>query len=88
MPQHKSAKKRVRQTEKRRVINLMRRSRLKSAIKKVRTAENSETAQAALVEAVSLLDRMALKGIVHRNKAANLKSKLTRGVNAMQPAAS
>lgn len=83
MPQHKSAKKRVRQSEKRRQINVMRRSRLKSAIKKVRSAEDKETAQNALTNAISLLDKMALKGIVHRNKAANLKSKLTRSINSM-----
>ena len=87
MPQHKSAKKRVRQNEKRRQINTMRRSRLKTAIKKVRTAENNETAQGALKDAVSILDRMALKGIIHKNKAANLKSKLTRRVQSMQQAA-
>lgn len=83
MPQHKSAKKRVRQSEKRRQINVMRRSRLKTAIKNVKSAEDKESAQSALTKAISLLDRMALKGIVHRNKAANLKSKLTRSVNSM-----
>ena len=83
MPQHKSAKKRVRQSEKRRQINVIRRSRLKTAIKRVRQADDKETAQTALKTAVCLLDRMALKGIIHQNKAANVKSKLTRSVNSM-----
>ncbi len=83
MPQHKSAKKRVRQSEKRRQINVIRRSRLKTAIKRVRQAGDKETAQTALKKAICLLDRMALKGIIHQNKAANVKSKLTRSVNSM-----
>lgn len=83
MPQHKSAEKRVRQSEKRRVRNVQKRSKLKTAIKKVKTAENKETASTELTKTISILDRMAVKGIIHKNKAANLKSKLTRQINAM-----
>ncbi|NQT27934.1 30S ribosomal protein S20 [candidate division KSB1 bacterium] len=78
MPQHKSAEKRVRQSEKRRQRNVQDRSQLKSAIKKVRTAPDAETASNELKGTVSLLDKLAGKGIIHKNKAANLKSKLTR----------
>lgn len=84
MPQHKSAKKRVRQSETKRLRNVQKRSHMKTAIKKVRSAADKETAQKELLYAVSTLDRMAGKGIIHKNKAANLKSKLTKNVTAME----
>jgi len=84
MPQHKSAEKRVRQNETRRIRNVQRRSKMKTAIKKVQTAKDKETAAAELKKTASLLDRMAIKGIIHKNKAANIKSKLTRMVNHIQ----
>lgn len=83
MPQHKSAEKRVRRNERRRQQNIIKRSRLKTAIKKVKTAPDKEKAAAELKETVSILDRMAVKGIIHRNKAANIKSQLTKNVNSM-----
>jgi small subunit ribosomal protein S20 len=83
MPQHKSAEKRVRQSERRRVRNVQKRSQLKTAIKKVRTAENKETATAELVKTTRVLDKLAVKGIIHKKKAANLKSKLTRSIQRM-----
>ncbi|HDQ44043.1 MAG TPA: 30S ribosomal protein S20 [bacterium] len=81
MPQHKSAEKRMRQTEKRRIRNVTKRTRMKTAIKKVREAADTETGQQELKNTASILDRMAAKGIIHKNKAANLKSKLARAVN-------
>ncbi|MBN2414732.1 30S ribosomal protein S20 [bacterium] len=84
MPQHKSSKKRVRQSETRRLRNVQKRSAMKTAIKKVRNAPDKETAAVELKNAVSTLDKMANKGIIHRNKAANLKSRLTRSVTAKQ----
>ncbi len=83
MPQHQSAKKRVRQNNKRRLINMQKRSKMKTAIKNVTTAPNKDTAQTELKKTVSVLDKMAVDGILHKNKAAHLKSKLTRFVNAM-----
>ncbi|MBN1783254.1 30S ribosomal protein S20 [bacterium] len=80
MPQHKSAEKRVRQNERRRVRNVQKRSMLKTAIKKVQAAPDKETAQTELIKTNSVLDRMAVKGIIHKNKAANLKSKLSKAV--------
>jgi len=84
MPQHKSAAKRVRQNEARRVRNVQKRSKLKSAIKNVANAADKETATAELKKTSGLLDRMAVKGIIHKNKAANIKSKLTRQVNTKE----
>lgn len=80
MPQHKSAVKRVRQSETRRVRNVAKRSKLKSAIKKVKTAPDADAARKELQLTISILDTMAGKGIIHKNKAANLKSRLTRAV--------
>jgi len=57
---------------------------MKTAIKRVHAAENKERAQAELRKAITLLDRLAAKGIIHKNNAANRKSKLTRFVNAMK----
>ena len=83
MPQHKSAAKRVRQNEKRRLRNMHQRSRMRTAIKKVKNASDKETATVELKKTISILDHMAVKGIIHKNKAANLKSQLTKSVNAM-----
>ena len=83
MPQHKSNEKRVRQTEKRRQRNLQKKTQIKSAIKKVRSAPDKETATAELKKTYVVLDRMAGKGIIHKNKAANVKSKLSRFVNKL-----
>lgn len=83
MPQHKSAEKRVRQNKKRRVRNIQKRSKMKTAIKKVTAAPDKETASAELKNAIAILDKSAVNGIIHKNKAANIKSKLTKKVNAM-----
>ncbi|HHS12521.1 MAG TPA: 30S ribosomal protein S20 [bacterium] len=83
MPQHQSAEKRARQNERRRLRNQQDRSRMKTAIKKVRNQENKEEAAVQLQKTISILDRMAGKGIIHKNKAANLKSRLTRFVSRM-----
>ena len=83
MPQHQSAKKRVRQNNKRRLINMQKRSKMKTAIKNITMAPNKDTAHTELKKTVSVLDKMAVDGILHKNKAAHLKSKLTRSVNAM-----
>jgi small subunit ribosomal protein S20 len=58
-------------------------SLMKTAIKRVRSATTKEKGAAALLRAVSILDSLAGKGIIHRNKAANQKSKLTTFVNKL-----
>jgi small subunit ribosomal protein S20 len=83
MPQHESAKKRVRQNERKRERNQRKRSMMKTAIKKVRTAPDKETAEKELRTTSSILDRMARQNIIHKNKAANIKSKLSKSVQAM-----
>jgi small subunit ribosomal protein S20 len=87
MPNIKSAKKRVRQSEKRRLRNRYRLVTTRNLIKKLLKTKEAEAAQAMLPEITSALDRLAVKRIIHRNKAANQKSRLTRFVNSLQKAA-
>jgi small subunit ribosomal protein S20 len=81
MPITKQAEKRVRQAEKKRDHNRNRRSKMRSLIKKVYDLNDKEQAQEALKDAVSYLDRMSVKGIIHKNNAARKKAQLTKYVN-------
>jgi small subunit ribosomal protein S20 len=83
MPQHKSAIKRVRQNAKRRTQNRYLRSRMRTMIKSLHQAEDPEKARLLLQDVKAYLDRLATKGIIHKNKAANYKSQLERRVNTL-----
>lgn len=83
MAQHKSAKKRVRTSEKRRQRNKTYRTKMKTYVKKVKTSTDKNAAGIALKEAQSVIDKLATKGLIPKNTAANKKSKLSRYVNAM-----
>lgn len=87
MAHHKSAKKRIRQTEARRLRNRMARSTLRTAVKKVEMAieaGQADQARANLLKATSLLDKAARKGLLHRNNASRRISRLTRKVNSLK----
>jgi len=80
------AKKRARQAEKRRTLKTGQRSMVRTVIKKVVAAVEAgdvEKAQAAYNTAVPVIDRMADKGILHKNKAARHKSRLNSHVKAL-----
>lgn len=82
----KSAKKRAIQSEKRRQHNASRRSMMRTLTKKVVvaiTAGDKEAATAAFVVAQPILDRMAAKGLIHANKAARVKSRLSAKIKAL-----
>ena len=83
MPHHKSAEKRVRTNEKARQANLAVKSRVRSALRKVREAKNQKDAVARLQTALSVLDRAAQKGVIHRTTASRNKSRLTLFVNKL-----
>ncbi|MFQ5864160.1 MAG: 30S ribosomal protein S20 [bacterium] len=83
MSRNKSAMKRIRQSEKERMRNRHYKSTMKTAIKSVLSSNDKESAEKQLKHTVSLLDKMVAKGIIHRNKAANQKSRLTKFVNTM-----
>ena len=81
MANHANTRKRMRQDVKRRIRNRSARSRLRTAVKKVRVAAEAgqhDEARAALPTAVSLLDSTASKGIIHPNAAARTKSRLVK----------
>lgn len=83
MPQHKSAIKRVRQSEKHRIRNRVRRSKMRTLVKKVLTEKDKDKAEIAYKEAAGYLDRMTVKGIIHENNAAHKKSRLAKYVNQL-----
>jgi len=90
MPNIKSAKKRVLQTEKRQLRNQARKSAIKTAIKKVIAAiENNEleTAKKLFVEAESKLAQAKTKGVMHRNTVARKISRLAKKVSVSEKAA-
>ncbi|MCP1673804.1 small subunit ribosomal protein S20 [Natronocella acetinitrilica] len=81
-----SARKRARQAENRRQHNKGRRSLLRTQIKKVVNAlkaGDKQGAQEAYQAAVPVIDRMATKGLIHKNKAARHKSRLNAQINAL-----
>ena len=88
---HKSALKRARQNEIKRVQNKSYRTRIKKAVKMVRSAvsENApEQARENLVKAVSIIQKSASKGVIHKNQAARRVSRLTVQVNQLTQAKS
>lgn len=84
MANSRSSKKRARQAVKRTDNNRGQRSRIKTGIKRVLSAESPEAAQSAFREVAALLDRMATRRVIHPNKAARKKSQLARHIAATQ----
>ena len=87
MPQHRSAMKRLRQDQKRRLRNRSAKTRVRSVTKKVRTlaAEGkSDQAAEALREAFTVIDKTAQKGVMHHKTASRQKSRLTKAVARSQ----
>jgi small subunit ribosomal protein S20 len=84
MANHPSAEKRARVAKRRAARNDAARSRMRTAIKKVRAAKDKALASTELQRTVKLLDQLAAKGVIHKNNAANQKSKLTKFVSAMK----
>ncbi|SDE94209.1 SSU ribosomal protein S20P [Epilithonimonas hungarica] len=83
MANHKSALKRIRQNEVRRLRNRYYHKTARTALKSLRNEENKSVAVEQLPKVISLLDKLAKKNIIHKNKASNLKSKLTKHVNSL-----
>ncbi len=83
MAHHKSALKAIRQTEKRRLLNRYQKATARNVIKRIRKSHNKTEAAELLPMAASLIDKLVKRNIIHRNKAANLKSKLAHHVAKM-----
>jgi small subunit ribosomal protein S20 len=84
MANHKSSIKRIRTNNRRRDLNSYQTVTARTSIKKVFTATDKKEAQAMLPKVHSLLDRLAKKHIIHKNKASNLKSELALHVSKMK----
>lgn len=86
MANHKSALKRARQNEGRRIRNKSYKTRVKKAVKEVRTAvanNSADQAKESLAKAVSIIQKTASKGVIHDNKAARKISRLANQVNGL-----
>ena len=83
MAHHKSALKRIRQDAKIRLRNRYYKKSTRTAIAKLREITDPKEAASFLPKVISMIDRLAKKNTWHKNKAANLKSKLTRQVSAL-----
>jgi small subunit ribosomal protein S20 len=83
MANHKSAEKRIRANETKRVRNRYQHKTTRTEVRKLLEAKKKEEAQALLNGVVAMLDKLAKKNIIHWKKAANQKSRLTKRVNAM-----
>lgn len=84
MAHHKSAKKRIRQTAKRREYNRGYKALIRKAVRSVEEADNYETAMENFRTATAILDKCAAKRIIHKNKAANKKSRLYKMVAGLK----
>jgi|TARA_B110000483_G_C18147843_1_gene524215 small subunit ribosomal protein S20 len=83
MANHKSALKRIRSNEAKRLRNKYQHKTARNAVRDLRTSEDKKEAEGKLNTVISMLDKLAKNNIIHKNKAANLKSQLTKQVSAM-----
>jgi small subunit ribosomal protein S20 len=83
MANHKSSEKRIRQDEARKVNNKYYAKSTRNALKELRSTTDKSAAADLLPKVSSMLDKLAKKNIIHRNKAANLKSELAKQVNGI-----
>jgi small subunit ribosomal protein S20 len=83
MANHKSAIKRIRSNDAKRVDNRYYAKTTRNAIKAIRTAADKKEAESKLSDVISMIDKLAKKNVIHKNKAGNLKSKLTKHVTTL-----
>ena len=81
MANHKSSIKRIRANNSKRLANRYYAKTMRNALRDIRLMDNKAEATAKLPSVVSLIDKLAKKGIIHKNKAANLKSGLMHKIN-------
>ena len=86
MANHKSSIKRIRQTESRRLRNRYYAKTARNAVRRLRAMTDKAEATEAYNKVSSMLDRLAGKSVISKNKAANLKSKLAKHLNKIQAA--
>ena len=83
MANHKSAEKRIRNSASKNERNRYQAKTTRNAIKRLRTTTSKADAAPLLSKVISMLDRLAKKNVIHKNKASNNKSKLTKFVNGL-----
>lgn len=83
MANHKSALKRIRQSAVRRVHNRYYHKTMRNAVRKLKETTDAKEAQSMLAEVTAMIDKMAKRNVIHKNKAANLKSGITKHVNSL-----
>ena len=83
MAHHQSAKKRIRQDEVKRVQNKYYAKTMRNAVRDLRAVSEKEAAVAQYPKVISMIDRLAKKNLIHKNKAANLKSELASHINRL-----
>jgi small subunit ribosomal protein S20 len=83
MANHKSSLKRIRQTAARKAHNHYYAKTARNAVRDLRATSDKQTAAGMLPSVTKMLDKLAKRNIIHRNKAANLKSKLARYINRL-----
>ena len=83
MANHKSSIKRIRQSESRKLENRYYAKTTRNAVKKLRNTTEKTAAVAQYPEVASMLDKLAKKNVIHKNKASNLKSKLSNYINTL-----
>ncbi|MBU47000.1 MAG: 30S ribosomal protein S20 [Flavobacteriales bacterium] len=83
MANHKSALKRIKQTETRRLLNKYKHKTARNAVRDLKKTTDKKEANAMLPKVSAMLDKLIKTNILHKNKVANIKSKLTKYVNAL-----
>jgi small subunit ribosomal protein S20 len=86
MANHKSALKRIRANETKRLRNRFQHKTTRTLVRKLRATEDAGVASGLYKTASSMLDKLARKNVIHKNKASNLKSKLAKHVNSLKAA--
>jgi small subunit ribosomal protein S20 len=84
MANHHSSIKRIRSNEAKRLQNRYVHKTTRNALKKLRLTSEKKEASKQLIEVSSMLDKLAKRNVIHKNKAGNLIGKLTRHVNALK----
>tara|TARA_B100001029_G_C14717301_1_gene263221 strand:- start:261 stop:512 length:252 start_codon:yes stop_codon:yes gene_type:complete len=83
MANHKSAIKRIKQTETKRLLNKYKYKTTRNLVRDLRAITDKKEAKALLPKVTAMLDKISKTNIIHKNKASNLKSKLTKHVNGL-----
>lgn len=83
MANHKSALKRIRQNEKRRELNRYAARTMRNALKEFRSLTDKKAAEEKFPKLAAMIDKLAKNNVIHKNKAANLKSKMAKQVSTL-----